>query len=183
LTYNIQTLATVPDDDDFDRQLREVAGMDEDDDLFTGKQPLPEENNIALGKPSILNFPSHSSNVHTADLVNKEDPTNLYGDTKKVGEGYVKRKGEVEIVSLQNLTGYCSAAGEVFLATNLKKKTKVAIKKMQINSQNSKLLVTEIGIMKTSKHPNIVEYMDSYLVDNDKLWVRNRCSLYFAHAA
>eukprot|EP00026_Physarum_polycephalum_P003456 Phypoly_transcript_03468.p1 GENE.Phypoly_transcript_03468~~Phypoly_transcript_03468.p1 ORF type:complete len:698 (+),score=137.43 Phypoly_transcript_03468:114-2207(+) len=126
--------SVVPDsDEEFDRQLREVAGMDEDDDLFTGKQPLPEENNIAL-----------------ADLVSKDDPTNLYGDTKKVGEG---------------------AAGEVFLATHLKKKTKVAIKKMQINSQNAKLLVTEIGIMKTSKHPNIVEYMDSYLVDTDKLWV------------
>jgi len=124
----------VPDsDEDFDRQLREVAGMDEEDDLFTKKQPLPEENNVTL-----------------ADLVSKEDPTNLYGETKKVGEG---------------------AAGEVFLATHLKKKTKVAIKKMQINSQNAKLLITEIGIMKTSKHSNIVDYMDSYLVDTDKLWV------------
>lgn len=42
---------------------------------------------------------------------------------------------------------------------------------MQINSQNAKLLVTEIGIMKTSKHINIVDYIDSYLVDTDKLWV------------
>lgn len=124
----------IPDsDEEFDRQLSLVAGMDDDEPYSNKKAPLPEENNIQL-----------------ADLVNKEDPTNLYGDTKKVGEG---------------------AAGEVFLATHLKKKTKVAIKKMQINSQNSKLLITEIGIMKTSKHPNIVDYMDSYLVDNDKLWV------------
>lgn len=124
----------VPDaDEEFDRALRDVAGMDDDEDMFARKQPLPEENNVAL-----------------ADLVNKEDPTNLFGDVKQVGEG---------------------AAGVVYLATNLKKKTKVAIKKMQINSQNSKLLVTEIGIMKTSKHANIVDYLDSYLVDGDKLWV------------
>jgi serine/threonine protein kinase len=46
----------------------------------------------------------------------------------------------------------------------------VAIKKMPLTPQNAKLLCTEISIMKTSKHPNIVEYIDAFLVD-DKLWV------------
>lgn len=41
---------------------------------------------------------------------------------------------------------------------------------MPLNSQNMKLLVTEIGIMKTSSHPNIVKYFDSYLV-GEQIWV------------
>jgi len=63
-----------------------------------------------------------------------------------------------------------SAAGEVFLATEAATNRKVAIKKMPLNAQNLKLISTEIQIMKTSRHPNIVEYIDSFIVDK-KLWV------------
>lgn len=45
---------------------------------------------------------------------------------------------------------------------------------MPLNQQNMKLLITEIGIMKTSVHPNIVKYIDSYLV-NDIIWVKKIC--------
>lgn len=41
---------------------------------------------------------------------------------------------------------------------------------MELNKDNTKLLVTEIGIMKTSTHPNIVAYYDTFLVGS-KLWV------------
>jgi len=47
----------------------------------------------------------------------------------------------------------------------------VVIKKMDINGENMKLLITEIGIMKTSHHENIVDYIDSYIVDDRQLWV------------
>jgi len=63
------------------------------------------------------------------------------------------------------------AAGEVFLATHNTTGSKVAIKKMEINGENMKLLVTEIGIMKTSIHDNIVHYYDSYIVDDKEMWV------------
>lgn len=63
------------------------------------------------------------------------------------------------------------AAGQVFVATHVKTGNKVAIKKMEINSENIKLLVTEIGIMKTSDHPNIVQYVDAYIVSSNELWV------------
>jgi serine/threonine protein kinase len=65
----------------------------------------------------------------------------------------------------------CSAAGEVFVATNIKTGRKVAVKKMDINGENMKLLITEIGIMKTSHHENIVDYVDSYIVEDRQLWV------------
>jgi len=41
---------------------------------------------------------------------------------------------------------------------------------MPLNNQNMKLLVTEIGIMKSSIHPNIVRYYESYLVA-ETIWV------------
>ncbi len=83
------------------------------------------------------------------NLVSKEDPNTIYTDVRKIGEG---------------------AAGEVFVATNKKTDKKVALKKMALNDESLDLLLTEIQIMRTSKHPNIVEYMDSYIV-KDQLWV------------
>ena len=83
------------------------------------------------------------------DLISKNDPKDLYPNPKKIGEG---------------------AAGEVFLATNSQTNVKVAIKQMNLATQNIKLLTTEIGIMKDSHHENIVDYIDSYIVE-DKLWV------------
>ena len=41
---------------------------------------------------------------------------------------------------------------------------------MQLNGESLKLLITEISIMKTSHHSNIVDYIDSYIVE-DQLWV------------
>ena len=41
---------------------------------------------------------------------------------------------------------------------------------MALNRESLKLLITEISIMKTSRHENIVDYISSYIVD-DQLWV------------
>eukprot|EP01113_Clastostelium_recurvatum_P046689 TRINITY_DN821_c0_g1_i1.p1 TRINITY_DN821_c0_g1~~TRINITY_DN821_c0_g1_i1.p1 ORF type:complete len:515 (+),score=116.71 TRINITY_DN821_c0_g1_i1:182-1546(+) len=95
--------------------------------------PLPEESTTTL-----------------SDLVSRDDPTKLFKNMTKIGEG---------------------AAGEVFLATNVRSGSKVAVKKMDINGENAKLLVTEIGIMKSSHHPNIVEFVDSFIVESREMWV------------
>jgi len=95
-------------------------------------QPLPEDKNISLH-----------------ELVSPQDPSTLYRDMEKIGEG---------------------AAGEVFKAF-LSNGKQVAVKKMEINGENMKLLVTEIGIMKTSHHENIVDYINSYSIDDRQLWV------------
>jgi len=89
------------------------------------------------------------SNVSITDLISRDDPTITYKGMKKIGEG---------------------AAGEVFVATHAKTGLKVAVKKMEINNENIKLLATEISIMKSSRHPNVVEYIESYIVD-EKMWV------------
>ncbi|NXQ30322.1 PAK1 kinase, partial [Alaudala cheleensis] len=47
----------------------------------------------------------------------------------------------------------------------------VALKKMPLCKRSRKeLVVNEIRIMKENRHPNIVNYIDSYLVDED-LWL------------
>ena len=82
-------------------------------------------------------------------LISHDDPEHLYTNMKKIGEG---------------------AAGEVFVAISKKNDSKVAIKKMFLNNENLKLMMTEIYIMKSSRHANIVDYIDSHVVE-DHLWV------------
>jgi serine/threonine protein kinase len=63
------------------------------------------------------------------------------------------------------------AAGAVFIATSKQRNGQVAVKKMTINNDNVKLLCTEISLMKNSRHPNIVEFIDCFKVDNNQLWI------------
>eukprot|EP01130_Rhizamoeba_saxonica_P012630 TRINITY_DN5359_c0_g1_i1.p1 TRINITY_DN5359_c0_g1~~TRINITY_DN5359_c0_g1_i1.p1 ORF type:complete len:558 (+),score=142.99 TRINITY_DN5359_c0_g1_i1:37-1674(+) len=92
-----------------------------------------------------------NDDVNLRDLVNRNDnPDKIYKTKQRIGEG---------------------AVGSVFLAKNMKTKEKVAIKEMEITEKNLQLLTTEIAIMKTCVHENIVEYFDSFLVNNRLLWV------------
>ena len=65
-----------------------------------------------------------------------------------------------------------SASGHVYVAKTLATGKKVAIKEMDLSNQPRKeLIVNEILVMKESQHPNIVNFLDSYLVKNTELWV------------
>jgi len=60
----------------------------------------------------------------------------------------------------------------VYVAKTLATGKKVAIKEMDLSHQPRKeLIVNEILVMKESQHPNIVNFLDSYLVKNNELWV------------
>jgi serine/threonine protein kinase len=59
----------------------------------------------------------------------------------------------------------------VFVAKTLATGKKVAIKQMDLASQPRKeLIVNEIIVMKESQHPNVVNFLDSFLVRTE-LWV------------
>ena len=63
------------------------------------------------------------------------------------------------------------ASGGVFTAYQLGTNNSVAIKQMDLNKQPKKdLIINEILVMKASRHPNIVNYIDSFLHKNE-LWV------------
>ncbi|KAI0920347.1 hypothetical protein AcW1_002116 [Taiwanofungus camphoratus] len=84
-------------------------------------------------------------------VVSQDDPKTLYSKIRKVGQG---------------------ASGHVYVAKTLATGKKVAIKEMDLSNQPRKeLIVNEILVMKESQHPNIVNFLDSYLVKSNELWV------------
>ncbi|KAJ8519803.1 hypothetical protein ONZ45_g3288 [Pleurotus djamor] len=84
-------------------------------------------------------------------VVSDEDPKTIYSKIKKVGQG---------------------ASGHVYVAKTLATGKKVAIKEMDLSHQPRKeLIVNEILVMKESQHPNIVNFLESYLVKSNELWV------------
>lgn len=65
-----------------------------------------------------------------------------------------------------------SASGHVYVAKTYGTGKKVAIKEMDLARQpRIELIVNEILVMKESQHPNIVNFLESYLVKNNELWV------------
>ncbi|XP_056347457.1 serine/threonine-protein kinase PAK 3-like [Oenanthe melanoleuca] len=83
-------------------------------------------------------------------IVNKGDPMKRYTDFVQVGRG-----------------GF----GTVYKATDPASGDVVALKRMPLRKRCKKeLVINEIQIMKENRHPNIVNYIGSYLVDED-LWL------------
>ncbi|XP_041076528.1 serine/threonine-protein kinase PAK 3 isoform X1 [Polyodon spathula] len=63
------------------------------------------------------------------------------------------------------------ASGTVYTAIDIATGQEVAIKQMNLQQQPKKeLIINEILVMRENKNPNIVNYLDSYLV-GDELWV------------
>lgn len=86
------------------------------------------------------------------EICTQGDPNDYYKDLKKIGQG---------------------ASGGVYIARSVAGPSDkiVAIKQMNLEQQPKKeLIINEILVMKGSKHENIVNYIDSYLVKGE-LWV------------
>ncbi|TFY58380.1 hypothetical protein EVJ58_g6457 [Rhodofomes roseus] len=85
------------------------------------------------------------------NVVSPDNPKTLYSKIRKVGQG---------------------ASGHVYVAKTLATGKMVAIKEMDLSNQPRKeLIVNEILVMKESQHPNIVNFLESYLIKNNELWV------------
>ena len=66
---------------------------------------------------------------------------------------------------------YCSASGTVYIAIEVATAREVAIKQMNLTQQPKKeLIINEILVMRENQNPNIVNYLDSFLV-GEELWV------------
>ncbi|KAJ3996008.1 Pkinase-domain-containing protein [Lentinula boryana] len=109
----------------------------------------------AAGKPEKEKRISTMTEVQIMEklrsVVSDEDPKTLYSKIKKVGQG---------------------ASGHVYVAKTLATGKKVAIKEMDLSHQPRKeLIVNEILVMQESQHPNIVNFLNSYLVKSNELWV------------
>ncbi|XP_077387038.1 serine/threonine-protein kinase PAK 1 isoform X2 [Festucalex cinctus] len=83
-------------------------------------------------------------------IVSVGDPKKKYNRFEKIGQG---------------------ASGTVYTAIDVATGQEVAIKQMNLQQQPKKeLIINEILVMRENKNPNIVNYLDSYLV-GDELWV------------
>ena len=83
-------------------------------------------------------------------IVSVGDPNRKYTKMEKIGQG---------------------ASGTVYTAIETSTGQEVAIKQMNLSQQPKKeLIINEILVMRENKHPNVVNYLDSYLV-GDELWV------------
>ncbi|KRX63831.1 Serine/threonine-protein kinase PAK 1 [Trichinella sp. T9] len=84
-------------------------------------------------------------------IVSPENPSEKYEFISKIGSG---------------------ASGKVYLAKNPLTQQTVAIKCMDFKAQQKKeMLLTEIKVMKQYRHRNLVNYLESFLVEDDDLWV------------
>ncbi|XP_069667057.1 serine/threonine-protein kinase PAK 3 isoform X1 [Haliaeetus albicilla] len=108
-------------------------------------------------------------------IVSVGDPKKKYTRFEKIGQG-----PRIELVQrcLNNwwkdkwlVSGLKGASGTVYTAIDIATGQEVAIKQMNLQQQPKKeLIINEILVMRENKNPNIVNYLDSYLV-GDELWV------------
>ncbi|GAA6017315.1 hypothetical protein JCM11491_000626 [Sporobolomyces phaffii] len=121
-------------------------------------QALSKKPSIAPGGPG--NQPRRREPKHkkeAADVVERlkaictdADPTKLYRNLVKIGQG---------------------ASGGVYTAYQVGTNLSVAIKQMNLEQQPKQdLIINEILVMKESRHQNIVNFIDSFLLKGD-LWV------------
>uniref|UniRef100_A0A8C7YQC4 non-specific serine/threonine protein kinase n=1 Tax=Oryzias sinensis TaxID=183150 RepID=A0A8C7YQC4_9TELE len=88
--------------------------------------------------------------LSSGTIVSVGDPKKKYTRFEKIGQG---------------------ASGTVYTAIDIATGQEVAIKQMNLQQQPKKeLIINEILVMRENKNPNIVNYLDSYLV-GDELWV------------
>ncbi|KAM0747801.1 Pkinase-domain-containing protein [Meredithblackwellia eburnea MCA 4105] len=121
------------------------------------KSPAPSKPIVAK-KPEKAEGERRISTMSEAQIMTKlrsvcspQDPNTMYSKIKKVGQG---------------------ASGSVYVAKVLASGAKVAIKQMDLSHQPRKeLIVNEILVMKESQHPNIVNFLNSFLVKGAELWV------------
>ena len=100
-------------------------------------------------------------------VVSKDDPSVSYTKQKKIGQG---ASGSVYVARI-NESATSSIARRLFREHG--PRSQVAIKQMDLRNQPRKeLIVNEIIVMKESMHPNIVNFLDSFLQEaNNELWV------------
>jgi protein-serine/threonine kinase len=99
------------------------------------------------------------------EVVSKDDPNRLYAKQKKIGQG---ASGSVYVAKVMG-----TRPGAPVNPKTRTSSDRVAIKQMDLAHQPRKeLIVNEILVMRENKHPNIVNFLDAFLQDNDKeLWV------------
>ena len=114
----------------------------------TSGLPVPTATQSVVSKRKKLTDEEIFSKLRT--IVSLGDPNKKYTKLEKIGQG---------------------ASGTVYTALEVSTAQQVAIKTMNLKQQPKKeLIINEILVMRSNKHSNVVNYLDSYLV-GEELWV------------
>ncbi|KAM9300575.1 serine/threonine-protein kinase PAK 1 isoform 3-T3 [Morus bassanus] len=128
-------------------------------DVATSPISSPSENSATVPDMLVRNTEKQKKKPKMSDeeileklrsIVSVGDPKKKYTCFEKIGQG---------------------ASGTVYTAMDVATGQEVAIKQMNLQQQPKKeLIINEILVMRENKNPNIVNYLDSYLV-GEELWV------------
>ncbi|KAL2358078.1 serine/threonine-protein kinase-like protein CLA4 [Cryomyces antarcticus] len=101
------------------------------------------------------------------EVVSKDRPLDSYNKQKKIGQG---ASGSVYVARIRESAPSPTARS---ILREQGPRAQVAIKQMDLRNQPRKeLIVNEIIVMKDSKHPNIVNFLDAFLQEEQsELWV------------
>ncbi|XP_054708060.1 serine/threonine-protein kinase PAK 1-like [Uloborus diversus] len=128
--------------DELDKVVKELETLE--------TAEVPSQTTVLRRKPERKKLSDEEVMKNLKTIVSSGDPQKKYSLVKKIGSG---------------------ASGMVYTATEVESGQKVAIKMMDIDQQPQKeLIITEIKVMQQNKHPNLVNFVESYLV-GDALWV------------
>uniref|UniRef100_A0A6Q2Z320 non-specific serine/threonine protein kinase n=1 Tax=Esox lucius TaxID=8010 RepID=A0A6Q2Z320_ESOLU len=137
-----------------EEEEEEEEEEDDDDELPPVIAPRPEHTKSVTTPPESQRKKSKMTDEEILErlrsIVSVGDPKKKYTRFEKIGQG---------------------ASGTVYTAIDIATGQEVAIKQMNLQQQPKKeLIINEILVMRENKNPNIVNYLDSYLV-GDELWV------------
>ncbi|RMZ79002.1 hypothetical protein DV737_g3664, partial [Chaetothyriales sp. CBS 132003] len=132
------------------------------EEALTAKKPADERKEVRMSSMSESEVMAKLKQV-----VSRDNPIESYAKQKKIGQG---ASGSVYVARVKE-SAPSQIAREIYRTHG--PKGQVAIKQMDLRNQPRKeLIVNEIIVMKDSKHPNIVNFLDSFLQESsNELWV------------
>lgn len=144
----------IDEDEDDTPSLKLPPTINENE--ITGTTEKSNNNNNLNNKPASNERPKKKKMTdeeilaRLRQIVTVGDPNRKYTKMEKIGQG---------------------ASGTVYTAIETATGMEVAIKQMNLQQQPKKeLIINEIIVMKSNKHPNVVNFLDAYLV-TEELWV------------
>jgi len=144
------------DEDEDDTPSLKLPPTINENDIGGAAPEKPNKNNNNNNKPSSNERPKKKKMSdeeilsRLRQIVTVGDPNRKYTKMEKIGQG---------------------ASGTVYTALETATGMEVAIKQMNLQAQPKKeLIINEIIVMKSNKHPNVVNFLDAYLVQ-EELWV------------
>lgn len=170
-TKSIYTKPIDEDDDTEPNSLKVPATIEENEVMTSATKDATDKsnninnnnnNNVSSTGSSVANNKANSERQKKKKMTDEEilaklrtivtvgDPNRKYTKMEKIGQG---------------------ASGTVYTAIETATGMEVAIKQMNLQQQPKKeLIINEIIVMKANKHPNVVNFLDAYLV-TEELWV------------